>query len=232
MGLLRRAVGEIHWTQPPWLVRMGSFHAQLYFLAALAAIAVGFAVKHTIDSWPRPPGVAAVVTAPGVSPVVDGEIRPQPLLIRFSVVHDETDPAPEVGGVARLDQIGAVVESGIRLDPEHPGEWRWRDENEIEFMPASDWPAGERYTVRWTPELFTDAVAVREHSARFETPSFAAALDSFVFYQDPSDSSVRKGVATLTFSHPGRCRGARPPADLVDAPVRGNAHDAGCGHRQ
>lgn len=48
---------------------------------------------------------------------------------------------PENGGP--LDQPGEL----LRLQPLHPGEYRWVDGRTLQFLPTTPWPALERYTI-------------------------------------------------------------------------------------
>ncbi len=202
MGILNTLIGDFRWTPPPWLERIGIRR----FLLGIAGIAVliygGIELKNYIDSLPQPPRVVASAQPPGISPVVDDEIRPQPLRIRFTVKADPRIPIDTVESVARVDLIGDTVEEGISIEPAIPGKWRWNGEQELFFEPAEDWPAGQEYTVRYEPSLFAPNLEFERFDVSFETPEFRASLEELIFYQDPVEQSERRIVATLRFSHP------------------------------
>ena len=74
---------------------------------------------------------------------------PGELVIDFAVVADPRTPSVTVDSVARIDLIGERVVDGISIQPAIEGEWRWSNENRLSFRPAGDWPAGQRYTIRF-----------------------------------------------------------------------------------
>lgn len=202
MGILGRLFGEFRWTPPGWLKRIGARRFGLGILTAVLLAALAGGAIHYYRSLPKPAQVVATVTAPGVTPVVDGELRPEPLSLQFSVEADPRVPVDVVESVARLDQVGEVVEEGVSIDPAMDGEWRWASETELRFSPAADWPAGRRYTVRYDQSLFAPNLEFSATEAEFETAAFTAEIRNLEFYQDPVEQDVRKVVATVGFSHP------------------------------
>jgi uncharacterized protein YfaS (alpha-2-macroglobulin family) len=202
MRVLGRLLGEFHWTPPEWGRRLGLRRLGLGASAVVAFAALVYVGYEYYASLPKPTQVVARVVAPGITPVVDGELRPEPLTIDFSVVADPRLGLLTVDSVARIDLIGTALGDGITLEPPMRGEWRWASETQLQFLPAEDWPAGQEYAVRYTPALFAPNLELAADEARFTTPEFSVALDELVFYQDPVDRALRKVVATLSFSHP------------------------------
>ncbi|MDJ0699630.1 MAG: alpha-2-macroglobulin [Woeseiaceae bacterium] len=200
--ILRLLIGDISWTPPAWLARIGVGRGLLVLAGLTALVVGGIATKRYFDSLPQPPRVVATAIAPGVSAIVDDEIRPQPLRIRFDVRSDPRIPVDTVESVARIDLIGQVIEDGVSMSPELPGTWRWSGEMELHFEPAEDWPAGQRYRVSYDPSVFAPGLEFERLDVSFETPAFMASLDELQFYQDPVDRNERRIVATLSFSHP------------------------------
>ena len=138
-----------------------------------------------------------------MTPIVDDELSPLPLVIDFRVEIDPKGPPLDVSeSVAAIDRVGTVLETGVTLEPALPGQWRWADENSLQFQPERDWPAGETYRVRFDPSLFTPNLALASTQAEFTSLAFSATLEALEFYQDPTEQSERKVVATLAFSHP------------------------------
>lgn len=202
MGIPGKVFGEFRWTPPGWLERIGARRFGLGLLAAVVAAALVGGAIHYYRSLPKPAQVVARVAEPGVTPIVDGELRPEPVSLNFSVETDARLPADVVDSVARLDQVGEVVTEGIAIEPAIDGEWRWVSETELRFSPAEDWPAGQRYTVRYERSLFAPNLELADTEAEFRTPPFTAGIRSLEFYQDPVQQDVRKVVATVGFSHP------------------------------
>ncbi|MEL7538190.1 MAG: MG2 domain-containing protein [Pseudomonadota bacterium] len=202
MGIIGRLIGVIRWTPPPWLTQFGVRRFGGLLVLVLAIAAGGYAYQRHLETKPKPPGIVATATAPGITPIVDGELVPQPLVLRFEVVPDPRVPVETVESVAPLEAIDRTVDAGITLSPAHPGEWRWRDETTLVFAPSEDWPAGQSFKASWEPSLFAPGLTIRERSVEFETPPFAVTIDEFVFYQNPEDTAERRTVATLSFTHP------------------------------
>ena len=202
MGVFRSVFGELSWTPPPWLRQIGG--QRLFYGLGVVLLLFGavFAAYKYFESLPKPPRVVAEVVAPGVTPVVDDELKPMPLVINFSVKPDPRTPVITVDSVARLDLVDKAVSEGISIQPAIAGEWRWQSETQLVFTPAEDWPAGQTYKVRYDESLFAPKLILAEDSVNFDTPEFSATVDELIFYQDPVERSVRKVVATLSFSHP------------------------------
>ncbi len=202
MTLLGKIFGQLQWVPPEWLRRIGGRRFGFGLAgAALVAIVAVTGVNY-YKSLPKPAQVVARVVAPGITPIIDGKLRPQALTLSFSVRPDPRTPVITVDSVARIDQVNEVVAEGISIHPAIGGEWRWTNENQLTFAPADDWPAGQEYVVRYDSSLFAPNLELAKTEARFSTPEFTTKVDELVFYQDPVERSLRKVVATLSFSHP------------------------------
>ncbi len=194
--------GELKWTPPPWAQRLGGRRFRHLLAAVVLALGLIYVGYLYYESLPRPPRVLAEVQAPGITPIVDDKLVPEPVTIRFSYRADPDVPIPDALSAARIDLIGMTVDEGIALEPAMPGEWKWSEENVLSFAPAEDWPAGQTYRVRFDRSLFSQDIELARNSAEFSTPELAVELESLEFYQDPVERSLRKVVATLAFSHP------------------------------
>ncbi|WP_155317283.1 alpha-2-macroglobulin [Desulfosarcina alkanivorans] len=203
MGL---GLGRLSYTPPPWMSAINAFRrnrpaAFWILILLLLALALGVGYRLTI---PGPLQVVAVIAPPG--PPADGENPPpDPLVVQFDYAPDDRQPdrrLPEVEpGVARIDLIGKPV-NGIRMSPAFPGRWQWTDDRSLEFRPEKAWPAGTRFRMDFPSGIFSPETRLKKDKNEFETPAFEASIESLEFYQDPTDSAVRRVVGTLFFSHP------------------------------
>ena len=203
MGIL---LGRLSYTPPPWMSAINTLRKNKpvvfwILIISLLALALGIGYRLTM---PGPLQVAAVIAPPG--PPADGEDPvPDRLEVQFDYVLaglQPDQPVPEgEPSVARIDLIGKPV-AGIRMTPAHAGRWQWVDDRTLEFTPEKAWPAGTRFSVDFPPVIFSPETRLKKEDIQFETPAFEAAIESLEFYQDPTDSAVRRVVATLFFSHP------------------------------
>ena len=202
MGALKSIFGELKWTPPAWLQRLGLRRFVLVCLAVIAVAALALAGVRYYNALPKPPSVVAAAVAPGITPIVDDKLQPMPLVVDFSLVADPRMPVETVDSVARLDLVGEKLPAGLMLEPEKPGEWRWQSETQLIFEPEGDWPAGQKYTVRFDESLFAPGLRFEKNTVDFTTPEFEVSIEEFIYYQNPADRSERKLVATLSFTHP------------------------------
>ena len=89
-NLLSLSVGRLSWSAPPWLSAIGSLigrHPRASALAILLAVSAA-AGYYAYRQLPIPLQYLATAEAPGLSQIVDDELQPQNLRIRFDV-----DPA-------------------------------------------------------------------------------------------------------------------------------------------
>ena len=202
MGILKSVFGTLEWTPPKWCERLGA--RRLGFgiagLAVLAALVAGG--RWYLESRPKPPQAVVRIDAPGATPIVEGELRPEALSLNFSVQADPRYPTDTVDSIARLDLLHEAVTEGISIEPAIPGQWRWVSETQLRFSPEQDWPAGQEYTVRYDERVFAPTLTLESNTARFETIDFRTDISALEFYPDPVQPDLRKVVATLDFSHP------------------------------
>ncbi len=198
--------GPLSWAPPPWLRYLLQQHRRrprVFPALIIIAIALGGAYTY-YQQLPRPLQYLAEASAPGITPVRNDELQPESLRIEFSYDHAtlvESQEVPEQPSVAALARLDKPLSSGIRMEPAHPGEWRWHNDHTLLFTPQQDWPAAQRYSVHFEPELFADGVRLASDEVEFTTPAFSAELESIEFYQDPVERNTRRVVATLDFTH-------------------------------
>jgi hypothetical protein len=208
---VRKLAGSFSWTAPPWAAALGRLRREgpgrfwgglVVLLVLLFGVAAGTLYYQRL---PKPLVVTAAIEAPGVTLNVENP-QPDPLRIAFEYDTSRLRPDQEVPeespSVARIDLVNQRVDSGIGLDPEMPGIWRWEGDRTLVFVPEGEWPAGTRFKVRFDKKLFVPEARFAGLSYDFQTPSFTVDLDDLQFYQDPQNRKIRKAVATLSFSHP------------------------------
>ena len=201
--LLRGLLGS--WQPPPWLQAIGRgagwglsrLQQQLGSLLLVAALALaGVALWPHVQKWThdfrpeRTPQVQASVSP--VNPLrteVENDRGPNPVVLNFSKP------------VAPLALIGKEAVD-IGLEPATPGRWTWTTASRLEFLPAADWPVGQKYKVRLGSKALAAHVDLASRDVEFIAPPFSAQFDNAEFYQDPVQASLRRAVFTVRFSHP------------------------------
>src|SRR5262245_48401992 len=161
--------GHFTWTAPPWLDRGGGLiRAHLlrniiaFVLFILLAVG-GWFGWHWHQSRPKPVRVTAIADPIPVTKL-EKELKPAPLTIRFS------------GSVAKLDQIGKPVSTGVRLDPVAEGKWSWTSDSALTFKPAKDWPADQKYRVSFDKNFFRPHVLLERDDQELRTTQFTGVV--------------------------------------------------------
>lgn len=202
--LTRSLVGNWNWQEPEWLAQTRGYAndkirvarsrpRQTAIATGLIAIALGgayFAYKWW-EQRPRPVLVTYTIEAPERTKIEEKNAKPDTVLITFS------QP------VAPLQHVGKPVPSGITTNPVVEGEWFWRDDTQLEFVPKNDWPIGNTYVVNFaTHGLLTPEVKLEKYAAEFTTAAFAATIGDAEHYEDPVAPMQKKVVVNVKFSHP------------------------------
>ncbi|CAN5358644.1 hypothetical protein BH09VER1_BH09VER1_29090 [soil metagenome] len=196
MHRLRRLVvsviGDVKWQPPQWASRLARHRRKLLIaLPVLCATGYGlYAGWQWYEHLPKPETVAATVRPPGVTPIVDDKLVPEPLRIAFEK------------SVAPLDKLDKPVTSGVKLEPSVPGQWKWESDRVLRFEPAQDWPAATNFRITLDRSAIAPHTLLTRYSYPWFTPKFTARIRSLEFYQNPLDLSVKQVVATVDFSHP------------------------------
>ena len=205
--LLVLLLGRFNWTPPTWIKLIANVvQTQLKWVVGLLLVLVlGLGVHFYLDMQPKQISVKALLTDIK-APNINGSAKPSTLGISFVYDYDSLNQGqvqPEgTPSVARIERLGKVISSGITLKPAKQGVWRWATDNNVVFTPETDWPAGTEYTVSFESTLFAEKTLLSSKRYSFTTPVFTSSFSGTEFYQDPNDSSVRRVVSTLSFSHP------------------------------
>lgn len=191
--VLHPLLGGFTWSAPGWMrAAQRQPRKATAIVTALVALAIagGFG-WHWYQHRPHPPEMTFRVTAPAVTDYSQKTPVIQPLVVAFS------------GSAAPIEQVDKQVTQGISVSPGVKGAWNWTDDHSLTFTPASDWPVGQHYNVRFDPrKLFAPQVCMAKDHFGFDTAAFSAALDKGEFYQDPQDASVKQVIQQLDFNYP------------------------------
>lgn len=207
----RLVFGQLSWTAPGWLQRLQQLAIKrpMAFWGSLVAIVLTAALAYGgywyYQQLPKPLQVAARVAAPDIGPYIDNTEQPVPLTLSFYYQAGQQNRVADSSTVlssARLELIGEVLSRGVSISPEITGKWLWQDDNTLMFTPEQAWPAGQRYQVKLTPEIFAPEVRLAHTEYGFDTAPFTVQLNDLRFYQHPDNVQERHIAATLSFSHP------------------------------
>jgi uncharacterized protein YfaS (alpha-2-macroglobulin family) len=218
--VLRALFGSVEWHPPHWLsalrVRskvLGSWTRSHPRLAALRTLLVIVVIGAAFGgTWwyrhrPKPVEIALHAVAPELTKLEQEKWKVFPLVVVFD------------GSVAPIDKVGKAVAPGPALSPSIEGVWTWDDDHHLSFQPMADWPIGQSFTIDIPKTGFVaNHIRLAEYELNFTTAAFGAAVSAAEFYQDPVDPSLKKVVATVTFTH---------PADPADFEKHLNVHMEG-----
>lgn len=197
--LPRSLFGQWQWTPPRWfkfcfgpVQNFKKSSPQVFRLLGMGIVLLvvsGGVARYWYLHRPQPHFVKVEIAAPDVTPLQE-KLVPYNVMFHFSE------------SVAKLEDIGKKVEKGISLAPAAAGFWSWTSDKHLVFVPENDWPAGQKYQVRFARDFFPDHVPLEKLGHEFSTPAFNVAIADFYFYQDPNNPRVKKTITTLRFSHP------------------------------
>jgi len=190
--------GNISWRRPRWLCRIGDGWTRLERahprLIAPAVITVFFVSCAGAWTWnwyshrPKPHRVQVTI-APVPITKLEKELKFPPLIVHFS------DHA------ARLEDLQKRSLSGVHLNPQIAGAWRWSADDILLFEPTEDWPAEKKFAVIFHKNFFPHHVRLEQLRYEFETPALKIAILDLELYQDPINPAVRQVTATFEMTH-------------------------------
>lgn len=217
--------GNISWSHPAWIQwiqhkLVGKRWLMMSGLCTLIAILIAAVFGYRYyQHLPKPTLVYANIVAPPITPE-DKVLKPQPLVIRFSTPQeptadsdndndtndseDEDSSATSYKSVslAPLSAIGKSITQGVKIVPNVAGSWVWQSDSQLVFTPVQPWPAGQKYTVRFSQDLFAKKVPMAQWQYEFRTIPFKIKIENFRFSLDLQDPLKRELVATLNFNYP------------------------------
>lgn len=90
----------------------------------------------------------------------------------------------------------------ITLEPAIAGRWFWETDRKLTFEPKKDWPIEQRFKVKFGKLALADAVSPKRKTFEFNSAKFSISMASPVFYQDPTQPTLRSVLVEMDFSHP------------------------------
>lgn len=197
-------VGNWNWQPPLWLAQTAQYAVDkvrlarsrprhTLILAALVAalLSGGYFAYKWWQARPKPLLITYTIKAPERTKIEEKGAKPDTVVIEFS------HPA------APLQNIGKAVQSGITMTPLSEGEWFWRDDTHLEFVPKNDWAIGQKYAINFaTRGFFAPEVKLDKYAADFTSAAFNATIGEAEHYEDPVNPTQKKVVVNVSFTHP------------------------------
>lgn len=202
-AIFSNVLGTIQWSSPPWLQYIknkAKTSPVLFFgssLLTLAIIAASSYAAYWYKNLPKPVYVTASITIPDITPNAE-TLVPNNLIIDFGTAGNGFTSE----SVAPISLVGKTISSGIEITPAIAGDWSWNSDSQLLFIPNEDWPAGQKFSIRFAPDFFTQNAKIEKYDVTFSTKPFEASIKEFKFYQDPVNPKNRHAVATIEFNYP------------------------------
>ncbi|GHB58975.1 alpha-2-macroglobulin [Psychrosphaera saromensis] len=210
------------WLKSPFGFLRRNIKSVLSVFTLFILIGVGYNYYLSI---PQPVSYEASSYAPELTYYNSETLNPEAVYIKFSPTVSRDSNNEEVSrSVAKLELLDKEITSGITINPEVAGVWRWSEEDRLKFQPKQDWPAGTSYTVSFDTSIFKPDILLQEDNTRFTTPDFSVSLESFELYQDPQVKNSHKVVATLRATHPVDLDSIKDNLTLIQ-PVSGKGNN-------
>ena len=195
---LRPLVGTVAWSAPGWLRWLGGalrHHPGRIGSMVLAALALAGG-WYWIQNRPAPESISFRVDQPELTTYdTDEQGRQRVTVHPLGVVFSQS--------VAPLELVGKTVERGVQISPPLKGQWQWKNDRTLRFMPAADWPVGERIEVRFSPgQAFAPQALVDKDRFAFDMPAFSARAGAAEFYQNPKNPAEKQAIMQVRFNYP------------------------------
>jgi uncharacterized protein YfaS (alpha-2-macroglobulin family) len=195
--------GKLNWNSPPWLTHMhhkAKSAPKLFWGSTLMIIsfilAAGYGA-YWYQHRPQPVYITASINVPDIT-ANEETLVPNNLIIDFGIQNNGFTNQ----SVAPINLIGKPVTENIEMTPKIPGQWTWNSDSQLVFTPSEDWPAGQKYSIHFSPNFFAPNTNIKTYDYSFDTKPFVAQITEFKFYQDPVNPEVRNAVATIQFNYP------------------------------
>ena len=195
--------GKLNWNSPPWMTYLcakSKTSPKAFWgstILAILILSVGGYSAYWYKNLPKPIYTTAAITIPDITPNEENLV-PNNLVIDFGVKNNGFLNK----SVAPLSLIGKTLTEGIEMTPKTPGVWVWTSDSQLTFTPSEDWPAGQKYTIKFAPDFFAANSNMESNTYSFSTHPFVAKINEFMLYQDPVHAEIRKAVASIGFNFP------------------------------
>jgi alpha-2-macroglobulin len=200
-------LGAWIWEAPPWAQwlagqsrhiagvtagrsRRHPLAAGIFSIASIALAAGAVTAWHWYQHRPKPELASFSVVSPGRTRIEDEMAKPDPLVVHFD------------RSAASLASAGHELPTGITLKPALAGNWRWLNDQTLEFHVQGDWPIGQTYDVKLDKSIFGPQIRLASYGFKFSTAGFAARVANVELYQDPVNPGIKEGVFDIQFTHP------------------------------
>jgi len=210
MGATLRALfGQINWTPPAWANRVagGTGGRKVAIGVLVFVLAAGVWAEWTPIKarWQALRSHFSTATVTGGGKVTYPNLGVTLIAPTRTDIENNGAPKPVVlefnGPAAPLGRVGKDA-LDVSLDPKLEGHWTWTSDTRLEFVPKSDWPVGEAYTIRLGDKALAPHFKLTQREFGFKSPEFTVNIANSQFYQDPVQVNLRRAVFELRFSHP------------------------------
>ncbi|MFN2508967.1 MAG: alpha-2-macroglobulin [Chthoniobacterales bacterium] len=140
------------------------------------------------ERQPKPHKVSAFVAPIPVTPL-DKELKFPPLVVEFS------EPA------ARLEDLNKPAPAHVRLEPAQTGTWKWVSDRKLVFEPGQDWPAAQKFRIKFDKKFFPSHVRMERLQYETATPAFGATIKSVELSEDAKQPGIQRMIAAVEFTH-------------------------------
>ncbi len=205
--LLAMVVGQFSWKSPRWLSSILTLRKTqpVVYWSGVIAIVIAVAGYYYQQTLPKPVTVTAKIGVPYLTENYT-YAEPESLYIQFnydfSKLNEDQERPDGEPSVARIDIVGDKIDAGITMTPAIKGQWYWTDDRRLEFDPETDWLPGTDYQITFNESIFTENTLLSQQSYSFKTRRLEVEISSVELYQDPQETSVRRVVSTIMFTHP------------------------------
>src|SRR3982074_2306785 len=127
---LRKLLGDFSWNRPPRITRSIARIRAHRLISSATLIALLALLNGGVWGWrwyQRQPKPLRISVSAEPIPVtrLEKELHPGCLYVDFD------------GSVAKLEQIGKSLTSGVRVDPAVEGNWMWASDRRLSFAPKT-----------------------------------------------------------------------------------------------
>jgi uncharacterized protein YfaS (alpha-2-macroglobulin family) len=195
----QKIFGEFHWKAPAWIPVFRERSAALilkrpeYIIGGILGFFIisggGYYGYNWWQNRPKPDYVTYTISTP-TPPSLDEKEPPSSVTFKFGK------------SVAALKHGKAIPADQISISPPIEGEWTWKSESVINFVPKQEWPIGKKYKVHFEHTLFSSETLLEDWTPWFMSAAFSAEISHDEFYQNPQNRKQKQVIVHVSFTHP------------------------------